>query len=201
MRSPFFAWISLPKHFPACGSFPTSHHQTFSYLPARRRVVPHPSGALPHHRPWAGPQTEAGWANTQTFRFFKDANLEKKPILLPVQLPVCEPGGATVCFLFYGRAGLLVAPFSKAYIWAWPVCLGPRLKTTSNFRFRLPFSTPSPEICSRFEKRSIKMQSSILSWIFSLREKMTKIYTSHCQKVQVDFEYRNICSKQAAMQV
>jgi hypothetical protein len=45
------------------------------------------------------------------------------------------------------------------------------------------------------------MQSSILSWIFSLREKMTKIYTSHCQKVQVDFEYRNICSKQAAMQV
>jgi hypothetical protein len=103
MRSPFFAWISLPKHFPACGSFPTSHHQTFSYLPARRRVVPHPSGALPHHRPWAGPQTEAGWANTQTFRFFKDANLEKKtPYYYRFNYRSASRAGQLFVFFFMG---------------------------------------------------------------------------------------------------
>jgi hypothetical protein len=86
--------------FPACGSFPTSHHQTFSYLPARRRVVPHPSGALPHNRPWAGPQTEAGWANTQTFRFFKDANLEKKTHIITGSTTGLRVGRGNCLFSF-----------------------------------------------------------------------------------------------------
>jgi hypothetical protein len=87
--------------FPACGSFPTSHHQTFSYLPARRRVVPHPSGALPHHRPWAGPQTEAGWARRLSV-FLKMLIWKKNPYYYRFNYRSASRAGQLFVFFFMG---------------------------------------------------------------------------------------------------
>jgi hypothetical protein len=49
-----------------------------------------------HKLPWGKKNTLATLWTGDFWDFFKDANLEKKNIVLPVQLPVCRPGGATV---------------------------------------------------------------------------------------------------------